>query len=59
MLSVINGVLQLILLILSTWREKDEAKKKQKEALRDELEASIKSGSAVSINHIIGRIRRM
>jgi hypothetical protein len=59
MLSAISAALQLILLIVSKWFEKDAEKKKKKEELGKELKDAIKSKDTSRINATIGRINRM
>lgn len=57
MWAVISGVVQIIFLILKNKFEKDEVKRKAKEALHAEVGEAIKSHNVSRINVLIGKLR--
>ena len=59
MLSLISGVIQLIVLILSKWAEKDKEVKAKKESLQKDLANAIKTKDISALNAAIARIGRL
>jgi len=59
MLNLISGIIQLILLILSKWGERDALRKAKKETLQKELSNAIADKDVSAINVVIGRINRL
>ena len=57
-ISLIGAVLQVVFLILKNKFEKDEAVRKQKEAMRAETEDAIKSRDLSRINSCIDKLRK-
>lgn len=59
MTQIIGAILQLILLVLSKWFEKDAEKKKAKAGLQKELSDAIVAKDTSAITATIDSIRRL
>lgn len=59
MLNIIGGILQLILLVLSKWFEKDAEKKKAKAGLQKELSDAITAKDTSGITSVLDRVNRL
>ena len=58
MIQIIGAVIQIIFLVLKNKFEKDAEVRKQKEAMREEVESAIKSRDLSRINGCIDRLRK-
>jgi len=59
MLQAIGVFLQMLFLVVSSWFERDAAKKKKKEETRKEMGDAIKAKDTSRINASIDRIKRL
>jgi len=58
MWNTIGAILQLIFLVLKNKLEKDEEKKKEKNALSIEASDAIKRGDVSRTNYLLSRMRK-
>ncbi len=57
MVTVISGILQLILLILSTWLESNKEQKAKKQEIVDALAEGIKNNDASAVTLALTKLK--